>query len=170
MEQKDKIVLIGMPGCGKTTLGKVIASELNYNFCDMDVYIEKISNKSISELFEEGEDIFRQWETKACLELESKKRVVISSGGGVIKQKRNIDILSSSSIIVYINRSVSDISGDVDVESRPLLKNGKEKLYDLYKEREGLYKLYCDIEIKNEGYIKDVVKVIIRKLKDIIKE
>ena len=55
----DKIVMIGMPGCGKSTLGEIFAKEINYNFCDMDNYIESISQETIPHLFEKGEDYFR---------------------------------------------------------------------------------------------------------------
>ncbi len=59
---KDKVLLIGMPGCGKTTIGKLLATELNYNFFDMDKYIEDISGETVKELFEKGEENFRNWE------------------------------------------------------------------------------------------------------------
>ena len=59
---KDKVLLIGMPGCGKTTIGKLLATKLNYNFCDMDKYIEDISGETVKELFEKGEENFRKWE------------------------------------------------------------------------------------------------------------
>ena len=66
MEKRDKIILIGMPGSGKTTIGKILAKELNYNFYDMDDYIEETSKKSIKELFEKSEENFRNIETEAC--------------------------------------------------------------------------------------------------------
>lgn len=167
---KDKVVLIGMPGCGKTTLGKVLASELNYNFYDMDSYIENISKKTIPELFLEGEEIFRTWETRACLELSKKKRAVISSGGGVVKKQKNIDILSEECLILFINRPTEMIIEDVDASTRPLLKDGKQKIYDLYEERFLLYKEAAHIEINNIGFIKDTISIIQRKLKNRIKE
>lgn len=156
-EVKDKVVLIGMPGCGKTTIGKVLANDLNYNFYDMDAYIEKIANKTIKELFAEGEEVFRSYETRACIELSKKKRVIISSGGGVVKKQENMEILSESCIIVFIDRPVDEIAKDVDVNSRPLLKDGKDKLYKLYDERYELYKKYSHITVKNEGFLKEVV-------------
>lgn len=168
-EKRDKVVLIGMPGCGKTTFGKVLANELKYNFIDMDDYVEEISNKSIKDLFAESEDVFRNWETEACRQLVNKKKVIISSGGGVIKKSENINILKKESIIVFIDRPVDNIAEDVEVSTRPLLKDGKEALYKLYNERYELYKNAADIIIVNNGFIKDVINKCTNKLKDLIK-
>ena len=159
-----------MPGCGKTTIGKVLANDLNYNFYDMDAYIEKIGNKTIKELFAEGEEVFRSYETRACIELSKKKRVIISSGGGVVKKQENMEILSESCIILFIDRPVDEIAKDVDVNSRPLLKDGKDKIYKLYDERYEKYKTACHIEVKNEGYLKDTLLDIEKELKNILKK
>ena len=167
---KDKVVLIGMPGCGKTTIGKVISNELNYNFYDMDSYIESMVNKTVKEIFDNGEEEFRELETQACKELVCKKRAVISSGGGVVKRKNNIDVLKEDSIIVFIDRPTEKIIGDVDTDSRPLLKEGKDRLYKLYEERYNLYKEAADITIKNEGFLRDLVDELLKLLKSKVKE
>lgn len=167
-ELKDKVVLIGMPGCGKTTFGKLLAKELNYKFYDMDDYVEEISGKTVSELFEEGEDVFREWETRACRELVTKKRALISSGGGVIKKDINVQILREKAIIVFIDRPVENIAKDVEVSTRPLLRDGKDKLYTLYSERCDKYKNAADITIVNDGFIKDAIDMCKKKLKNVI--
>lgn len=161
---KNKIVLIGMPGCGKTTIGKILSTQLNLKFYDMDEYIQKTSGKTIAELFEKGEDNFRDLETQACRDLIKKNNVIISTGGGVVKRKENVDILKEDSIIIFLDRPVEKIIGDVDVSKRPLLKDGKEKVLVLYKERYELYKKAADKIIVNDGTVKDVVE----KIKDII--
>lgn len=161
---KNKIVLIGMPGCGKTTIGKILSTQLNLKFYDMDEYIQETSGKTIAELFEKGEDNFRDLETQACRDLIKKNNVIISTGGGVVKRKENVDILKEDSTIIFLDRPVENIIGDVDVSKRPLLKDGKEKVLVLYKERYELYKKAADKIIVNDGTVKDVVK----KIKDII--
>lgn len=155
---KNNVVLIGMPGCGKSTIGEIIAKELNLTFHDMDVYIENIAGKTIPELFEEGEDIFREWETKACMDLSQKNNLIIASGGGVVKKDINIDILKKECIIIYIDRPVEEIIKDVNVSTRPLLKEGTSKVYELYKERSELYKKAADITVVNNGLIEEVIE------------
>lgn len=161
---KNKIVLIGMPGCGKSTIGKILSTELNLKFYDMDEYIQETSGKTIAELFEKGEDHFRDLETQACRDLMKKNDVIISTGGGVVKRKENVDILKEDSTIIFLDRPVEKIIGDVDVSKRPLLKDGKEKVLVLYKERYELYKKAADKIIVNDGTVKDVIE----KIKDII--
>lgn len=163
---KSNIVLIGMPGCGKTTVGKVLAKKLGYKFCDMDSYIQEISKKTIKELFEHGEENFRDWETKACEELSNCNKTIIASGGGVVKREKNIEILKKSSTILFIDRPVERIINDVDINSRPLLKDGKERLYNLYDERYELYKKAADIQILNKGYLRDTIDIIINILNE----
>ena len=163
---KSNIVLIGMPGCGKTTVGKVLAKRLGYKFCDMDSYIQEISKKTIKELFEHGEENFRDWETKACEELSKCRNTIIASGGGVVKREKNIEILKKSCTILFIDRPVERIINDVDINSRPLLKDGKERLYNLYDERYELYKKAADIQILNKGYLRDTIDIIINILNE----
>lgn len=157
---KSNIVLIGMPGCGKTTVGKVLSKKLKYKFCDMDSYIQQMTKKTIKELFEQGEENFRDWETKACEELVKLNNTIIASGGGVVKREKNIEILKKNCTILFIDRPVERILSDVDINSRPLLKDGKEKLYSLYEERYELYKNAADIIILNKGYLRDTIDII----------
>ncbi|MGL4569465.1 MAG: shikimate kinase [Clostridium sp.] len=170
MEKRDKIILIGMPGCGKTTIGKVLARELNYNFYDMDDYIEESSNMSIKDIFNRSEDEFRQLETEACRELSLKKRCVISTGGGVVKRDVNMDILKEVGIIIFINRPIEKILTDVDISKRPLLNGGKERLYKLYSERFYKYRNSCHVEVINEGFLRDAIDLSKLLLKGKIKE
>lgn len=161
------IVLIGMPGCGKTTLGQEIARELNLKFIDMDDFIERSSKKTISEIFENGEEFFRAFETKTCEVLSRLDDVVISTGGGVVKKSENMDYYKDY-LKVFINRPLELILSDVDTSTRPLLKDGKEKLINLYRERIDLYNLYSDIEIINDGLISEVVNEITQKIKEYV--
>lgn len=154
---EKSITLIGLPGCGKTTIGSLLSDKLNYEFIDMDFYIEDNEKKSIIDLFKKGEDYFRNIETETCKILGKKSKTVISSGGGVIKKYKNIEYLKKSSIIIFIDRPVENILSDIEVEKRPLLVNGKEILYKLYEERYDLYKKYCDFMVENTGSLEEVV-------------
>ena len=155
---KENIVIIGMPGCGKSTIGELISKDLNYNFYDMDDYIVKISGKTIKELFDVSEEYFREWETKACKELSKLTNVIIASGGGVVKKAENIEILRKSCTILFIDRPVEEIIKDIEVGTRPLLKDGAHKVYNLYNERYELYKKAADKIVENKGTLENVVK------------
>lgn len=157
---KNKVVLVGMPGCGKSTIGKLVSKELNIKFFDMDDYIENMTTKTILQLFEQGEDYFRDFETLACKELSKKSNILISSGGGVVKRKENIEILKKDSYIIFIDRPLEDLLTDVDISKRPLLKEGKEKIIKLYEERYELYKASADEIVKNDKSVKDTVNAV----------
>lgn len=161
---KENIVIIGMPGCGKSTIGELISKDLNYNFYDMDDYIVQISGKTIKELFDVSEEHFREWETKACKELSKLTNAIIASGGGVVKKAENIEILRKSCTILFIDRPVEEIIKDIEVGTRPLLKDEPHKVYNLYNERYELYKKAADKIIVNDGTVKDVIE----KIKNII--
>ena len=162
---KKGIVLIGMPGAGKTTIGRYISEKLNFKFVDMDEFIERSSKKSIKEIFNQGEDLFRAFETKTCEVLSRLDNVVISTGGGVVKKEENMAYYKDF-VVVFINRPLELILDDIDVDSRPLLKDGKERVINLYRERIDLYNKYLDIEVINDGSIEDVAKDIILKTKE----
>ncbi|NLY46875.1 MAG: shikimate kinase [Tissierella sp.] len=160
------IVLIGMPGCGKTTIGKLLSDQLNIKYCGIDEYIEKSTGKTIPEIFKNGEERFRRIEREAVKEISKEENTVIATGGGVIKYIENIDNLRKSGIIVYINRPLENIIEDIDIDNRPLIKDKKEKLYTLYEERYLLYKEYCDYEVMNTGSLQEVTQKIIGIIKN----
>lgn len=164
---KDKIVLIGMPGCGKSTIGKLVSRELNLKFFDMDKYIENMTSKTIPELFEKGEEYFRDFETKACQELAKLNNALISSGGGVVKRKENIEILKKqSAYIIFIDRPLEELLNDIDISKRPLLKDGREKLIKLYEERYELYKAAADIIVENNRGLRETVDEVKKIIND----
>lgn len=164
---KNKVVIIGMPGSGKTTIGKILGKELSLKFYDMDEYIQKTTSKSIIELFENGEEYFRDIESNVCRELSQKENVLISTGGGVIKRKENIDAFKENALIIFLDRPVEKILEDVDVSKRPLLKDGKEKVINLYKERYELYKKYADEIVVNDKDMRHVIESLKNKISKI---
>lgn len=154
------IVIIGMPGSGKTTVGLLLSEKLNMKFVDMDEYIKIMENKSISEMFAISEEYFRNVESKCAKILGKKSSLVIATGGGIVKRRENIDYLKKNSLIVFLNRPPERIIKDIDITTRPLLKEGKDKVYTLYNERLHLYKKYCTIEVLNDKTLNDAVNEI----------
>lgn len=156
------LVLIGMPGCGKTCIGKLLSEKLNMKFVDLDNYVEYNSGSTIAELFKLGEDKFRDLETSAVLKFSKAKSTVISTGGGVIKKTINIEMLRQNGLIIFIDRNINDIILDVDLTTRPLLKEGVQNLYNLYNQRFKIYENSADISIKNDENINDMVEKVIK--------
>lgn len=154
-----------MPGSGKTTIGKILAKKLGVGFYDSDKYIEKIAGESITDIFINGEELFRQIETEAIKELASKSPCIIATGGGAVKKVENIEALKNNGIVIFINRPLENIAAGINTEKRPLLKDKKDNLYKLYDERIELYKKYCDYEIINDKSLHSAVNKIISKIK-----
>lgn len=149
MDKEKNIVIIGMPGSGKTTFGKALAAKLQRDFIDADDFIEAQEGRTIKDMFAVSEDCFRDAETRASVALAEKKGLVVACGGGVIKRPVNIDILKRSGTIIFIDRDPDDIVGDVEVSTRPLLAAGKQKVYDLYNERIDTYRASAEHTVKN---------------------
>lgn len=156
------IVLIGITGCGKTTIGNILAEILQLPFYDVDMYIEKKQEKSITDIFIQGEEYFRKIESLALDKIVNKSgRKVISTGGGVVKIHKNMELFLDNSIVVFLNRNIQGIVGDIDVTSRPLLSADVSRIYELYEQRLPLYKKYCNYEIKNKESIKETIDEIL---------
>ena len=132
-------------------------------FVDVDDFIVEESGKTIPELFDVSESHFRNVESEAIKKLSMDKSSIIATGGGVIKNEANIEELKKHGIIVFIDRPLGNIAEDVEISKRPLLKDGVQKLFDLYEERYELYKKYSDFHVVNDRSIEAVVDRIIEK-------
>lgn len=159
------IVLIGIMGCGKTTISKMLGEKLNRPVIDIDEYIEEKYQQTIPEMFEVSETYFRDNETAGCKDAASLSGYIISTGGGVILKSINIEYLKQNGIIIYIDRPIDNILTDVQVASRPLLKEGPQKLYDLDKQRHRLYLEACDHHIINDDTLENITDKIIEIVK-----
>lgn len=155
------IILIGMPGSGKTTFGKAIAERLGRPFIDADDYLEEKEGRTIASLFAISEDAFRDAEERTIRDLSEKENLVIATGGGVIKRRASIENLKKNGHIFFLDRDAKDIASDVEVEKRPLLKDGPQKVYDLYQERITLYRNVADTIIGNHGTEEEVLEKIL---------
>lgn len=162
---KSNIVLIGMTGSGKTTIGKQLSARLSMSFIDIDHYIEKTEKQTIPELFAVSEEHFREIEAAACQNLAAQQqRTVISCGGGVVLNQLNIQALRKTGWIILIDRPIEQIVQDIQTEHRPLLKAGTERLYQLYLERKNLYTAAADIIVSNTSSLEQVLIEIEKQL------
>ena len=149
------IALVGMMGCGKTTIGKLIAKELGFSFIDTDELIVEEENRSINKIFEEnGEEYFREIETSILIKTLNNDNQIISTGGGIIKKDENIKLLKEKSIFIYLEADDKTLYNRVkNNKGRPLLNvdNMQEKITTLLKERENKYKqAHNTISTKNK--------------------
>lgn len=163
---KRNIVLIGLSGCGKTTLAPLLSKALEMPFVEMDEEIVKTAKKSIAGIFAEGgEDGFRELEAAVARRCAAMEGVIISTGGGVILRRENMRALSATGLVVFIDRDPKDILGE-DLSDRPLVAADKQKIFRLYDERIGLYRKYGQISVKNAGDITDVAETLIQKIQE----
>lgn len=162
-KQKQNIVLIGMPGCGKTTLGKMLSDSIGVKFYDSDKLIEEFTSSSIPDIFEKsGEDGFRRIESEVIAELSKKTGCVISTGGGAVMKKENVRALRQNGLLVFIDRPIDMIECD---SSRPLSPD-RERLTALYKKRFPVYSSVCDIRLKSSGTEKETFGQLVEYLND----
>lgn len=153
------LVLIGMPGCGKSTIGKKTAKEIGKKFVDLDKEIEKEAKMTIPEIFEKyGEERFRQIEKEVCARIAKEHGQVISCGGGIIKHPENMENLRQNGVVFHIRRNVNALSVGGD---RPL-STSRGKLREMERERMPLYQKYSDVEIQNNA----IFKLAVQKVKE----
>lgn len=159
MLMKTNLVLIGMTGSGKSCIGQQLSTKLSTAFIDTDQYIEQMTNQTIPELFEISEQYFRTVETEVCKKLASEvTNTVLSCGGGVILKQENIQELRQTGWIIFIDRPIDHIFQDIQIKNRPLLKDGKNKLYQLYRDRIDLYREAADFIVENRSTMDDVIQ------------
>ncbi len=156
--QMQNIVLIGMPGCGKSTVGKGLAEITGKRFADADEKIVQLAGKSIPQIFaEDGEDTFRSWETKALAELGKQSGLVIATGGGCVTHSENYPLLHQNGTIFWLQRNL-DI---LPTEGRPLSQSNS--LSDLYAVRQPLYKDFADFTVDNNGSMEQTLSAIMEQ-------
>ncbi|MCM1988398.1 shikimate dehydrogenase [Oceanirhabdus seepicola] len=160
---EKNIVLIGMPGSGKSTIGRIMSGKLGLKLIDCDEMIEKKAGKSISEIFKDGEDYFRNIEEEVLKEISMEKRCIISTGGGAIKREENIFSMKYNGTIYFIDRDVDKIYNDIQGNNHRPLVEKKEQLVKLYNERKDIYEEVCDFLIDNNGNIDDTINSIMRE-------
>lgn len=157
--QMENTVLIGMPGCGKSTIGRLLADRCGKQFVDADERIEELAGKSIPEIFaQDGEMVFRNWETQALAELGKQSGLVIATGGGCVTQERNYPLLHQNGVIYWVKRDIAKLP----TQGRPLSQSAK--LEDMYAARKPLYEKFADHVIDNNGDLENTLCALINTI------
>ena len=157
--QMQNIVLIGMPGCGKSTVASALAAKLGRKAVDADAEIVRMAGKSIPDIFaQDSEEVFRAWEAKVLAELGKQSGLIIATGGGCVTQDRNYPLLHQNGNVFWLHRDISLLP----TEGRPLSQ--QNKLTDLYAARKPLYDRFSDCFIDNNGSLEETVSAIIAYL------
>ena len=154
LKKTENVVLSGMPGAGKSTVGKLLAKELDRPFFDLDEEIVRVAGRSIPEIFEEdGESAFRELETRVlCEALANQKGILLATGGGAVLKDENIDLLHRNGKIYFIDRPLEYLLPTAD---RPLASSA-EAIRHRYKERYDRYCATADCRIDGDGSVETV--------------
>ena len=156
---KENIVLIGMPGSGKTTVGKLLAEEMGRPFWDTDVLIEEKTGKTPAEIIRnQGEKAFRDIETEVIQELSSQNGGVIATGGGAVLRLKNVELLRRNGKIFFLDRPAEQL---IPTQDRPL-SSTKDAILERHRERCPIYKAAADAVIPNSEIPETAVKLIKR--------
>jgi len=155
--QMENIVLIGMPGCGKSTVGRALAEKCGKTFVDADEALVVMAGRSIPVIFSaDGEDAFRAMETKTLASLGKQSGLVIATGGGCVTRSENYPLLQQNGSIFWLTRDLTKLPTD----GRPLSQSSK--LETMYQIRRPMYEAFANHIISNDGDLQETIDAILR--------
>ena len=153
------VALVGMPGCGKSTIAQAVAQELGRACVDLDAEIEREAGKSIPEIFaQDGEEAFRAAETRAARQF-SRENAVLATGGGCVLRAENAQALRANSLVVWLKRAIDQLPR----EGRPLSVGN---LYEMEQKRAPYYLAASDVQIENQGSVEEVAAAVVAALRE----
>lgn len=141
----QNIVLIGMMGCGKTTVGRLLAQHLECPMADTDALIEERTGRTIPDIFAaDGEARFRALELELCRELAGRRGLVVACGGGLPLQDGAISALKENGLVFWLDRDPGETYDSLDVSGRPLAQAGRADFIRRYQDRAPVYRRWAD--------------------------
>lgn len=166
------VFLIGPPGAGKSTIGRMLAAKLGFDFLDTDHVIEQRTGADISWIFDvEGESGFRDREHQVLAEMVLETNVVVATGGGIVLRPENRSLLSALDVVVYLEASLQQLLVRTSKDKkRPLLQveNPSERIAALLAERSPFYESVCDLKINTDGHSpKSTVQTILQQISNL---
>lgn len=164
------IALIGLMGVGKTSVGKLLSKKINYSFIDTDEYIQNEHLMTINEIFKTyGEEQFREFEHNIIKNIYNIKNTVIATGGGIVLNHKNVEVLRKTCFIILLQASPDFIFSNIsNCKERPLLNTGDQyqKICQLIEQREKYYKIY-DYKLDVDNLL---IEQVVDEIMDILKE
>ena len=167
--EKNNIVLIGMPGVGKSTVGVILAKVLGYQFLDADLVIQQQEGKLLKEIIAEvGTEGFIEVENRVNAGITCSK-TIIATGGSVVYGKEAMEHLKEIGTVVYLKVPYETIEKRLsDIRGRGVVLKHGQTLYDLYMERTPLYEKYADVSVNEDGLgVEQTVELLIEKMQDL---
>ena len=154
-QQMENILLVGMPGCGKTTVGQQLAQELGKKFVDADQVLEETTGRKITDILpSQGEAAFRALETQTLADLGKQSGLVIATGGGCVTREENYNLLHQNGTVFWLTRELNKLP----TQGRPLSRD----LGQMYARREPMYRRFADAAVSNDGSVEQTVREIRR--------
>ena len=161
--QMENIILIGMPGSGKTTVGRLLAEKTGRTFVDADEAIVQAAGKSIPEIFaQDGEEAFRALETQVLRQLGKKPGQIIATGGGCVTRAENYNLLHQNGKVFCLERTLNQLPTD----GRPLSQVAS--LDQMYQQRKPLYQHFSDYHVSNNGSAEETADAILSLWEEVL--
>ena len=159
---RKPVVLIGMMGCGKSTIGRLLAGQMGLPLIDLDEEIARAAGRSIPEIFAaEGDAGFRIHETAALGRALGAGAAVIATGGGIVTRAENIELMREKGVVVWLCRPLEDMIADVRQDTRPNLAGDKaERMRTLYAQRVHLYEAAAHLQFDNRLPLRESAKAL----------
>ena len=159
------LIFVGLPGSGKSTVGRLCARALNLPFVDADKFLEQREGRSVADIFaSSGEGYFRDLESRVLTELCRREGIVLATGGGAVLRAQNVRALRQNGVVVYIDRPL----GQLAVGGARPLSQSAEALAAMHAARAPLYAAACDARVENDGPFESVAEAIKERFYEIL--